>query len=103
VDSREELSLRTKKESPESNDDTMRGRYLAYMADGKVIWNQPDYQHGRDSVPHGASMVMRAGQIISKDNLILHRWDPWGYLRDGKIKSPKGAKLKTKVKEADET
>jgi len=84
--------LRTRKDDLEINSDGMLGRYQAFDANGKSIWTLDEYQHGRDQVPHGVSMAMKAGRIVAPDGTILHTWDPYGVLKG--VPKPRARKPK---------
>jgi hypothetical protein len=54
------------------------GTYIAYNAAGDEIWRKEDFVIGKDEVPRGLSIGMKAMTIVNpKSGEILKRWNPW--------------------------
>jgi hypothetical protein len=57
------------------------GTLTAFGADGAVLWSQVGFAAGRDRVPRGVGMAMRAMLLVdAKSGEVLRRWDPWRVL-----------------------
>lgn len=57
------------------------GVYIAYDGDGNEIWRKDDFEIGKDKIPAGLSIGMKAMRIRAKGSKkVLKKWDPWGVL-----------------------
>ena len=65
------------KSSGVEKSDKKQGHYVAYRADGEVLWEKEDFVIGKDKVPAGVSQGMSACAIYDKNEKIISKWNPW--------------------------